>query len=201
MIKLDEAVIVEGKYDKINIENFIDAYIIPCGGFSVFKDKAKAELIRSLAKNKGIIIMTDSDNAGMVIRSHLKGIVKDGKIINVYLPQIKGKEKRKEKQSAEGFLGVEGLSEEVITSALKNAGVIGKSVSARSEKSVDKALFFELGLSGGKESKENREKLLRFMNLPLNMSSNAMIDYFGRIMSETEFKEVFSKCLKPKDSN
>ncbi len=201
MIKLSEAVIVEGKYDKINIENFVDAYIIPCGGFGIFKDKEKAAMIRSLAKDKGIIIMTDSDNAGMVIRSHLKGIIKDGKIINVYLPQIKGKEKRKEKQSAQGLLGVEGLSEEIIIDALKKAGVNGENVKEKSEKSVDKALFFELGLSGGAKSGEKRKQLLKFMNLPLNMSANAMIDYFGRTISAERFKEVYEKCLNQKDSD
>ena len=201
MIKLKQAVLVEGKYDKINIENFIDAYILCLDGFRIFKDKEKKELIKSLAKKYGIIVMTDSDSAGMVIRNHLKSIIDGGEIIQVYLPQIKGKEKRKDKQSADGFLGVEGLSEAIITEALQKAGVTGEQREKRSDKKVTKALFYELGLSGNENSKAKREELLSFLSLPKNMSANAMLDYFGRIMSEEEFKEVYEKCLKQKDSN
>lgn len=201
MIKLKEAVIVEGKYDKINIENFIDAFIIVADGFRIFKDKEKTELLRKIAKENGLIIMTDSDSAGMLIRSHLKGIIGEGKITQVYLPQIKGKEKRKEKRSAEGFLGVEGLGEEVIISALEKAGVVGERLQKRSEKSINKTLLFELGLSGTRESKLNREKLLKGLDLPLNMSSNALIDYLGRIYSEEEFRKECAKWLSQKDSN
>lgn len=201
MIKLKQAVLVEGKYDKINIENFIDAYILCLDGFRIFKDKEKKELIKTLAKKDGIIVMTDSDSAGMVIRNHLKGIIDEGEIIQVYLPQIKGKEKRKEKHSAEGFLGVEGLNEKIITDALLKAGVIGVKIEKRSEKTVTKALFYELGLSGTANSKKQREIFLSFLNLPKDMSSNAMLDYFGRIMSEEEFIGVYEKCLNQKDSN
>ena len=201
MIKLKQAVLVEGKYDKINIENFIDAYILCLDGFRIFKNKEKRELIKTLAKKDGIIIMTDSDSAGMVIRNHLKGVIDDGEIIQVYLPQIIGKEKRKEKGSAEGFLGVEGLSEAVIMSALSKAGVIGEKREKRSEKSITKALFYELGLTGSTASKSKRENLLSFLNLPKDMSANAMLDYFGRIMSEEEFVEVYKECLSQKDSN
>ncbi|MEE0946756.1 MAG: DUF4093 domain-containing protein [Acutalibacteraceae bacterium] len=201
MIKIKQTVIVEGKYDKINIENFIDAYIISTDGFRIFKDKEKTDLIRTLAKNCGIIIMTDSDSAGMVIRSHLKGVVAEGEIIQVYLPQIKGKEKRKNKHSAEGFLGVEGLSEEVIKDALLKAGINGEFTEKRSEKTVTKALFYALGLSGNDGAALKREELLKYFRLPTNMSANAMLDYFGRIMSSEEFKEEYEKCQKQKDSN
>lgn len=201
MIKLKEAVIVEGKYDKINIENFIDAYIVVADGFRIFKDKEKTALLRKIAKEKGLIVMTDSDSAGMLIRSHLKGVISEGEITQVYLPQIKGKEKRKEKHSAEGFLGVEGLSEDVIFTALENAGVVGERVQKRSNKSISKALLYELELSGTANSKANREKLLKGLLLPLNMSANALIDYLGRVYSEEEFREVCAKWLNLKDSN
>lgn len=201
MIKIKQAVLVEGKYDKINIENFIDAYILCLDGFRIFKDKEKKELIKTLAKRDGIIVMTDSDSAGMVIRNHLKGIIDQGEIIQVYVPQIKGKEKRKEKHSAEGFLGVEGLSEEVITQSLLKAGVTSQKCEKRSEKTITKALFYKLGLSGKINSNKQREKLLLRLNLPKNMTANAMIDYFGRIMSDKEFEEVCKKCLNQKDSN
>lgn len=200
MIKLKEAVIVEGKYDKINIENFIDAYIVVADGFRIFKDKEKTALLRRLAAENGLIVMTDSDSAGMVIRSHLKSVISDGNIIQVYLPQIKGKEKRKPQKSAEGFLGVEGLSEEIIVNALKNAGVIGERVEQRSKGSVTKALFAELGLSGAADSKAKRQELLKWLNLPLNMTANALIDYLGRIYSEKEFRKVWDEWLSQRDS-
>ncbi len=201
MIKLKQAVLVEGKYDKINIENFIDAYILCLDGFRIFKNKEKKELIKSLAKKDGIIVMTDSDSAGRVIRNHLKGIIDNGEIIQVYLPQIKGKEKRKEKHSAEGFLGVEGLSEKVIASALYKAGVMGENCEKRGKKTITKTLFFELGLSGNSDSKKQREIFLSYLNLPKDMSANAMLDYFGRVMSEEEFTEVYKKCLSQKDNS
>ena len=201
MIKLKEAVIVEGKYDKINIENFIDAFIVVADGFRIFKDREKTELLRKIAKENGLIVMTDSDSAGMLIRSHLKGVIGSGKITQVYLPQIRGKEKRKEKHSAEGFLGVEGLGEEIIISALEKAGVVGERLRKRSDKSINKALLFELGLSGTRDSKLNREKLLKGLDLPLNMSANALIDYLGRIYSEEEFRKECTKWLSQKDSN
>ena len=110
MIKITQPIIVEGKYDKITLCNVVDTLIIATNGFSIFKDKEKCELIRTLAKRDGVIVMTDSDSAGNLIRSHIKNIVNGGKIINVYLPMIKGKEKRKTSYSKEGLLGVEGMS-------------------------------------------------------------------------------------------
>ena len=201
MIKLKEAVIVEGKYDKINIENFIDAYIVVVDGFRIFKDKEKTALLRRLAKESGLIVMTDSDSAGMLIRSHLKSVIGEGNIIQVYLPQIKGKEKRKSQKSAEGLLGVEGLSEEVIVNALKNAGVFGERVDKRSKGAINKALFAELGLSGAADSKAKRQMLLKGLRLPLNMTANALIDYLGRIYSEEEFRRVCAEWLNQRDSN
>ena len=127
MIKLKQAVIVEGKYDKIKLGSILDAVIITTDGFGIFKDKEKTELIRSLAQTCGVIILTDSDSAGFKIRNHIKGCVKDGKVVNVFIPEITGKEKRKEKPSAEGLLGVEGVSREVLEKALNDAGIIAES--------------------------------------------------------------------------
>ena len=134
MIKLECPVIVEGIYDKITLENVIDALIIPTNGFSVFKDSQKRDLIRLLAKEKGVIVMTDSDNAGNLIRAYIKKIVGGSRIINVYVPSLKGKEKRKTKASKEGLLGVEGMSPEMIEEALKRSGVIGREVPQNARK-------------------------------------------------------------------
>ena len=126
MIKLNQAVIVEGKYDKITLENVIDTTIIVTDGFRIFKNKEKRELIRLLAERRGIIVITDSDSAGAVIRSYLKQICPEGTITNVYIPQLSGKEKRKTKPSKEGFLGVEGMTQQALVDALARSGITGK---------------------------------------------------------------------------
>ena len=120
MITIKEAVIVEGKYDKIKLSNFIDGLIITTEGFGVFKDKEKQQLIRHLAKVRGLLVLTDSDGAGFVIRSFLKGIVPPEQVKNAYIPDIFGKEKRKASPSKEGKLGVEGLSEEILSKNAKH---------------------------------------------------------------------------------
>ncbi len=200
MIRLEEAVIVEGKYDKITLENFIDAYIVTTGGFRIFKDTEKRELLKKLAEEKGIIIMTDSDSAGMVIRSHLKGIIPEGKIINVYVPQIKGKERRKNKLSAEGLLGVEGMNEEIILEALDRAGVLLQKESKKRKHDIDKAFLFELGLSGGKDSRKKREEFYKFIKLPLCIQTNNFLEYVNRVYTKGEFERVYKECLKQQDS-
>ena len=150
MIKLSQAVIVEGKYDKIKLSSVLDTVIIATNGFGIYKDKEKTELIRTLAKSCGIVILTDSDTAGFRIRNHIKGCCKEGQIINVFIPQIKGKEKRKEKPSSEGYLGVEGMDEQVLINALHSAGVIAESSDRTSF--LSKADMLDDGLVGGKDS-------------------------------------------------
>lgn len=123
MIKINEAIIVEGKYDKIKLSSIVDAVIIVTNGFGIFRDREKLELIRYYAQKTGIIILTDSDSAGRKIRGYIKGAVKNGRIINVYIPDVFGKEKRKEKPSAEGKLGVEGIDVKTLVSAFEKSGV------------------------------------------------------------------------------
>ena len=155
MIKIKKPIIVEGKYDKITLENTVDALIIPTNGFGIFKDKEKCRLIRLLAeKNGGIIVMTDSDSAGSVIRAYLKNIVGKQPIINVYVPCLKGKEKRKAQVSKEGLLGVEGMNKQTILEALKRSGVTEEITTER--KVITKTDLFSLGLSGTEKSGENR---------------------------------------------
>lgn len=200
MIKLDIPIIVEGKYDKIALDNVVDGLIIPTNGFRIFKDKEKRDMIRSLAQKKGIIIMTDSDSAGSLIRSHLKSIVGEDKIINVYVPCLKGKERRKNTPSKEGFLGVEGIPKETLISALKKSGITGKEVIKR-EREITKLYLFECGLSGTKDSSENRRLLLEHLNLPLNLSPNAMLDVLNNIFSLEEFLKVAKECREKKTRN
>lgn len=191
MIKLNEAVIVEGRYDKILLRGFIDAPIIETGGFRVFKDKEKQKLIRKLSETRGIIIMTDSDSAGFVIRNFLRGIVPAGKIKHCYIPQIRGKEKRKAEISKEGYLGVEGLDEKTIIEALERSGVNICSKSAETEfEEITKADFYELGLSGKENSAKLREKLLKKLGMPTYLSANAFLAVLNCFYSKKDLLDI-----------
>ena len=161
LIRLSQAVVVEGKYDKKTLENIIDAYIITTDGFGIFKDKEKCDLIRRLSRENGIIVMTDSDSAGAVLRSYLKNICKDGSIINVYIPQILGKEKRKKEFGKEGLLGVEGMTADIIKQALINSGV-NEFKEIKVKKKITKTDLYKIGLSGSANSSDLRKRLSVF---------------------------------------
>lgn len=192
MIKLDIPIIVEGKYDKITLENIIDAPIFKTDGFGIFKNAEKRGLIRQLAEKKGIIVMTDSDSAGNLIRSHLKGIVGEEKIINVYIPQIKGKEKRKSVSSKEGYLGVEGMTEEAVLTALEKSGVFsGTGIKAKEK--ITKQQLFALGLSGNQNAKQKREEAAEKLGLPKGLSSNAFLDALNALYTYEEFFKAVTK--------
>ncbi len=200
MIKLDKAVVVEGKYDKIKLGNIIDAVIITTDGFSIFKNKEKISLIRLMAKKSGIIIMTDSDSAGMLIRSHLKGMVPPEKIINVYLPQILGREKRKSRDSAEGYLGLEGTPDSVIKEALMRAGVVSQNT-RENECRITKADLMAIGLSGGKNSSEMRRDLMVHMGLPNILTANAFLEVINALYSADDFFAEVKKWRQESTKN
>ncbi len=203
MIKLKEAIIVEGKYDKIKLSSIVDGLIITTDGFGIFKDKEKRELIKLLAKKRGIIILTDSDSAGFLIRSHIKGFVKEGEIKNVFVPDIFGKEKRKTAPSKEGKLGVEGISCEILESALKKAGIAnlqGQNEGQNQgqdkqpqQREVTKTDLFEDGLSGGADSKAKRALLLSQLGLPRRMSTNTLLEAINALYSYEEYKQALSR--------
>lgn len=200
MIRLDRAVIVEGKYDKIALENIIDANIFTTDGFGIFKNKEKCELIRRLAHKDGIIIMTDTDSAGALIRSYLKKICADGDIVNVYVPQLLGKERRKSAPSKQGFLGVEGVGRDAILQALERSGVLGEEVSERRRK-ITKTDMFLAGLSGGSDSHNKRQSFARFTALPTGISPNALLDAINAIYSYDEFVKVVEEWHRETDKN
>lgn len=198
MIHLDKAIIVEGKYDKIKLSSIFDAPIIVTGGFGIYKNKETLNLIKFYAENGGIIILTDSDRAGFQIRNYIKGLVSNENITNVYIPEVFGKEKRKDKPSKEGTLGVEGIDKEIIIEAFKKAGAISDSVSdavIKMDKSdlITKLDFYDLGLIGQSESKEKRQKLLKSLNLPSHISTSSMIELLNRMMTKNEFLDRFTK--------
>ncbi len=187
MIKVNQAVIVEGKYDKIKLSSVIDGVIIVTNGFGIFKDKEKLELIRYYAEKTGIIILTDSDNAGRKIRGYIKGAIKNGNITNVHIPDIFGKEKRKTKPSAEGKLGVEGVDVKVLKEAFAKAGI--SSDERTTPKDITKLTMFELGLSGGNDSSNLRKKLQSRLGLPSMLSTGALLEVLNTMMTAAELKE------------
>ena len=195
MIRLKSPVIVEGKYDKITLENIIDALIIPTNGFAIFKDKDKCQMIRALGERYGIIVITDSDSAGNMIRAYIKNIACNCKITNVYIPQIRGKEKRKTKGGKEGLLGVEGIPKQVLTDILLKYGVECLETKERGKK-ITKTDLFSKGLSGRENSSQLRREFLKSADLPQNLSTNAMLDVLNTIMSYEEFCEVTDNWLK-----
>lgn len=197
MIKIKEAVIVEGKYDKIKLSAIIDTVIIETDGFAVFKDKEKQKLIRFLAEKRGIIIMTDSDSAGFKIRNFINGITKSENIRNVYIPDVYGKEKRKTEMSKEGKLGVEGMKPEIILSALEKAGVLCDENEKTECHKITHTDFFEDGISGGENSSEIRKALAKQLDLPERISSSALLKIINVYMTYDEYKEAV-KTVKNK---
>ena len=197
MIKIKEAVIVEGKYDKIKLSAIIDTVIIETDGFAVFKDKEKQKFIRFLAEKRGIIIMTDSDSAGFKIRNFINGITKCENIKNVYIPDIYGKEKRKTEMSKEGKLGVEGMKPEIILSALEKAGVLCDENEKTESHEITHTDFFEDGISGGENSSEIRKALAKQLDLPERISSSALLKIINVYMTYDEYKEAV-KTVKNK---
>ena len=194
MISVKEAVIVEGRYDKIKLSEIIDTPVIETGGFRIFKDKEKQKLIRKIARERGILVLTDSDSAGFVIRNFLKGSVPEDKIKHAYIPQLRGREKRKSKSSKEGFLGVEGVSAEVIADAVRKSGarIIGENSAFKSGE-ISKMDLYELGLTGRENSAKLREELLKKLELPAYLSTKAMLSALNCLYSLKELKELLPK--------
>lgn len=201
MIKVKEAIIVEGKYDKIKLSSFIDATIITTNGFRIFKDKKQIEMIKKLSEKTGILILTDSDSAGFIIRNHIKNFVSKDKIKQAYVPDIYGKEKRKEKVSKEGKLGVEGIDKDIILKAIIKSGAtvedenVTYKETLHTGKKITKLDFFEDGLSGGTSSKEKRLMLIKHLNLPDHISVNALLDVINNLITYEEYKKIINELF------
>ena len=190
MLKTDRIIIVEGKYDKIKLSSIIDAVIIETDGFGIFKDKQKQRLLRMLADKKGLVILTDSDSAGFTIRNFICGFVPKDKIINAYIPDVFGKERRKDAPSKEGKLGVEGVSPLLIKEALEKAGVLCDENNLTEKRVVTKTDFYLDGLTGGADSKEKRLALLKQLSLPERMTTNALIEIINSFMTYDDYKNA-----------
>lgn len=189
MYKVSEVIVVEGRYDKNTLSQVVDATIIETSGFGIFNDKQKQELLRKLADKRGLIIMTDSDGAGFVIRNFLKGAVDPEKVKHAYTPELAGKEKRKTKASKEGLLGVEGMSPEIILAALRRAGATIDGEANGNNAEITKTDLYKMGLSGKENSAALRRELLKKLELPEKLSTDAMLQVLNALFSREEFLE------------
>ena len=187
-LKLKQAVIVEGKYDKIKLSGIIDAFIIETNGFALFKDKERLAFIKKLARERGIIVLTDSDHAGFMIRNYISSGIPKEQITNVYIPDIYGKEKRKQTASKEGKLGVEGMTKEVLLNAFERAGVTVEQIVK--DNPVTHYDLYEAGLSGTPNAKQNKKKLLKKLELPEFLSTNSLLSCINHMMTKEEFYQL-----------
>ncbi len=178
MIRVEPAIIVEGRYDKNKLKQIFDAMVLDIGGFGIFKDEEKAAFIRRLARERGVLIFTDGDHAGFLLRGYLKNIAAGGKIYHAYIPDLYGKEKRKSRPSEEGKIGVEGAPDQAIIQAVRRSGAPMGDLAAppTAGEPADKGDFYALGLSGGPGAARKRRQLLRELELPENMTANALLE-------------------------
>ena len=190
MVKIREAIVVEGRYDKNTLSQIVEAPILETAGFGIFKDKKQMALLRQVAEKRGLIVFTDSDGAGFIIRNHIKSAIPAKFLKHAYTPDILGKERRKAAPGKEGKLGVEGMTREIILEALRKAGATFEGEEAASTHKITKQDLMELGLSGGADSSAKRLALLKKLNLPEHMSANAMLQALNLVYSLEELEAI-----------
>ncbi len=195
MFHTKRAVIVEGKYDKIRLSSILDALIITTDGFGIFNNKEKQTLIKKLAREKGLLILTDSDAAGFKIRNLIKNIADEENVIHAYIPDVFGKEKRKTEYSKEGKLGVEGIDNSLLEEALRKSGFFNEKENDKKQREITNADLYEAGLTGRENSSEKRRQLLLSLGLPQRLSGKNMLGILNTFMTYEEFSE---KCLENK---
>ena len=196
MRKIKEVIVVEGRYDKNALSQVVDATVITLGGFSVFNDKEKLAFLRRLAEKQGLIVLTDSDGAGFVIRNYLKGALPRELVKQAYIPDIYGKERRKRAPGKEGKLGVEGMKPDVLLSALERAGATfldGEVEENRKRDPITKADLFILGLTGGQDSAVKRQALLRKLDLPEHLTDNGLLEALNLLYGREEFFSLMER--------
>lgn len=187
MIKLSQAIVVEGKYDKNALRQLVDAPVFETNGFGVMKNRELVELLRLTARRRGLIVLTDSDGAGFVIRNYLKRVLPKAGVLHAYVPDVYGKERRKAHAGKEGKLGVEGMPPEILLQALRNAGAEASEGPAQRGAPIVKADLYAAGYSGRTDSAAQRAVLLKELSLPEHMSSNALLDALNVLMTREEF--------------
>ena len=198
MVKVREAIVVEGRYDKNTLSQILDATILETSGFGIFKDKQQMDLLRRVAEKRGLIVFTDSDGAGFVIRNHIKSAIPAQYLKHAYTPDILGKERRKAAPGKEGKLGVEGMDREVILESLRRAGATFEGETTQVHGGITKQDMMLWGLSGGKDSSMKRQKLMKTLNLPEHMSANAFLQAVNLLYTREELLSLTEK-LEQKD--
>ena len=194
MVKIKQAIVVEGKYDQNTLSQLVDATIFQTRGFGVMHDKALLELLRKAARTTGLIIFTDSDGAGFVIRNFLKGALPKEGVLHAYIPDIPGKEKRKRAPGKEGLLGVEGMTKEILLSALENAGAdLGGEAAKKPGDTITKFDLYTVGLSGRPDSAAKRAAFLEKLRFPAHMSANALLGALNLLYTREEFLALFEE--------
>lgn len=194
MVKIRQAIVVEGKYDQNTLSQLVDTTIFQTRGFGVMHDKALLGLLRKAAKTTGLIIFTDSDGAGFVIRNFLKGALPKEGVLHAYIPDIPGKEKRKRAPGKEGLLGVEGMTKEILLEALENAGAdLGGEAEKRPGDTITKFDLYTAGLSGKPDSASKRAAFLEKLRFPAHMSANALLDALNLLYTREEFLALFEE--------
>lgn len=189
MISVKEVIVVEGRYDKNTLSQVFDAVIVETSGFGLFKDGEKLALLRRLAEKRGLVVLTDSDGAGFVIRNYIKGAIDPALVKMAYIPDVPGKERRKSSPSKEGKLGVEGMSAEVLIAALRRAGAtLGGETATHRTGGITKATLHELGLSGRPDSAARRRELLKKLDLPEKLGANALLDVLNALYDEESLR-------------
>ena len=197
MKRVEEVIVVEGRYDKNALLQVVDASVVTLEGFSVFNDREKLAFLRRLAEKRGLIILTDSDGAGFVIRNYLKGALPKDKVKHAYIPDVRGKERRKRAPGKEGKLGVEGMKPAVLLEALRRAGAVFSDEPPREsagEEPITKADLFALGLTGGADSAAKRQALLRRLELPEHLTANAMLEALNLLYGREAFLRLFPQA-------
>lgn len=190
MVKIREAIVVEGRYDQNTLRQIVDAPVFETRGFGIFKDKEQMALLRAVAERRGLIVLTDSDGAGFVIRNHIKSAIPGKFLKHAYIPDIPGKEKRKASPGKEGKLGVEGMTRDVILAALKASGATFEDGMEPAPRGITKQDFFELGLSGRADSSRKRHALQKKLKLPEHMSANALLQALNLLYSLEELSDL-----------
>ena len=193
MLKIREAIVVEGRYDKNTLSQLVDAPILETSGFGIFKDKEQMSLLRRVAERRGLIVFTDSDGAGFVIRNHIKSAIPGKYLKHAYIPDVYGKEKRKTAPGKEGKLGVEGLPPEILIDSLRRAGATIEGEDSPGNKGITKQNLMALGLSGGANAGAKRQQLLKRLGLPERMSANAMLQALNLLCSPEELNAILEE--------
>ena len=198
-VPIREAIIVEGIYDKMKLEQLVDTVILPTNGFAIFQDKERMDVIRKLAEKRGIILLTDSDRAGFRIRSYIQSCLPKEQVRHAYIPEIAGREKRKITPGKEGLLGVEGVPDEVLLQALQNAGY--RAAGKKSERLITKQDLYRDGFTGKQDSRLLRSRLLKELGLPSRLSANAMLDMLNALFAYEEYRTFLDGFLSRQNSS